>query len=437
MKARSPRAALAAVVAEGFLGRLAFGMLSFAFPLYARSLGLSLTEIGVLVSLRSIVVLPLKPGAGWLADAIGIRAVYLLALLVRTISAVWMLIAGDFLSLAGVRLLHGVSAAGRDVGSLGVVVRDAEAQVGTAYSWYATAKHLGSVAGAGLAGLIIAASGQTFTPLWLTILVLSILPLVAAWFGLREAPAAVTSERGAEAPAEPTDVGDTARGGLAETAALLREIAGPATVGMLVAASAYMVHGIFPVLATEYAGLSAAQAGWIYTLSAVVFLVAGPLFGWLSDRYGRVVGLAARSAANIGSSLLYLVSPTFPGILAARAVDDAGKAAFKPAWASAIAEVAKADERRRGRRIGALDTAETAGEVIGPALAGFLWQTGGIVALFGARILIAIMAELTAMKVFGEARHHLRPSPRLTALSYLAPPALALAGVAAWLGAVM
>ncbi len=59
MKARNPRAALAAIIAEGFLGRLAFGMLSFAFPLYARDVGLSLAAIGVLVSVRSIVVLPL------------------------------------------------------------------------------------------------------------------------------------------------------------------------------------------------------------------------------------------------------------------------------------------------------------------------------------------------------------------------------------------
>lgn len=426
VRARNPRAALLAVIVEGFFGRLAFGMLSFALPLYARSVGLSLAELGMLVSLRSILVLPLKPAAGWLADRIGIRPVYLLGSLARTLAAAWLLVSGDFLSLAGVRALQGASAAGRDVASLGVVARDAGTRVASAYSWYATAKHIGGVAGAALAGVIITASGGSFRTLFLVVIAMSFLPLLAAWIGLRETSEApeTDEEQVAADRADPTQ--DEAQSWAAGSLALARELAGPALVGMLVAASAYMVHGIFPVLATEYAGLSEAQAGLVYTLSAVVFLLTGPTFGWLSDRYGRVFGLAWRSAANIGSSILYMLSPSFAGIALARSVDDSGKAAFRPAWASAIAEVSGADPRQRGRRIGLLDTAATAGEVVGPALAGLLWQSGGIVALFGARIVIAVLAELAAIKVFGELSQHLRPSPTLTRAAYFGPAAVAL-----------
>ena len=67
LRARNPRVAVATVIAEGFLGRLAFGMVSFALPLYAYSLGLSIGEIGLLVSLRTVLVLPLKPVAGSLS----------------------------------------------------------------------------------------------------------------------------------------------------------------------------------------------------------------------------------------------------------------------------------------------------------------------------------------------------------------------------------
>jgi hypothetical protein len=45
---------------------------------------------------------------------------------------------------------------------------------------------------------------------------------------------------------------------MADTISTLWEIAGPASVGMLVATSAYLVHGLFPILATKYAGLSEA-----------------------------------------------------------------------------------------------------------------------------------------------------------------------------------
>ncbi len=207
-----------------------------------------------------------------------------------------------------------------------------------------------------------------------------------------------------------------ARSRMTEFFWLLRELSGPASVGMLIAASAYMVHGFFPILATEYAGLSAAQAGLIYSLSAAVFLVAGPLFGWITDRYGRLIGIALRSAANIGSSLMYVASPTFVGIAAARSVDDTGKAAFRPAWASAITDIAAKDPPRKGRRLGTLDAVQEIGEIAGPALAGILWQTGGVFALFGVRIAIAIVAEISAITVFGELQNY---RPRLRILTWV------------------
>ncbi len=52
------------------------------------------------------------------------------------------------------------------------------------------------------------------------------------------------------------------------------------------------------------------------------------------------------------------------------------------------------------------------GEIAGPALAGILWQTGGVFALFGVRIAIAIVAEISAIIVFGELRNY-RPLLRI------------------------
>src|SRR5918993_3338094 len=93
----------------------------------------------------------------------------------------------------------------------------------------------------------------------------------------------------------------------------MRELVGPASVGMMVATSAYMVHGLFPVLATQYAGLSEAEAGLIYSFSAAFFLVGGPLFGWLIDRYGRIFGIAWRSAATSAHPSCMSLSRTLSG----------------------------------------------------------------------------------------------------------------------------
>jgi MFS family permease len=449
MRARDRRIALATVVTEGFLGRLAFGMVSFAFPLYALSLGLSLAQIGVLISLRAIAELLCKPVAGWLSDRRGIRTVYLFGAFGRVMGAAGLLIAGELVGLMVVRLLLGISGAGRDVASLGVIARDAETRVGTAYGWYSSAKHVGGIAGAGVAGLLLAAGGG-FQPLFVTILVLSVLPMAAAWVGLREVSSAPSGDRidGTPAsrdlaarrrrPAHPPsrgwgvtvviDVVQRPASALSRApsesadritrripaatglAPVFQELSGPALVGLLVATSAQMVHGIFPILATEYAGLSEVQAGLIYSLSAAIFLVAGPACGWLVDRYGRVIGIAWRSAANVGSSLVYLASPSFAGLAAARSIDDSGKAAFRPAWASTISDLAAKDPSRRGQRLGALDASQNIGEALGPALAGFLWQSGGIFALFAIRILIAVAAEVAAIRTFGEFRRSERRS---------------------------
>jgi MFS family permease len=108
---------------------------------------------------------------------------------------------------------------------------------------------------------------------------------------------------------------------------------------------------------------------------------------------------------------MYVASPTFVG-MAARSVDDVGNAAFRPAWASAITEIAAKDPPRKGQRLGTLDAMQEIGEIAGPALAGILWQTGGVFALFGVRIAIAIVAEISAITVFGEL-HNYRPRLRI------------------------
>jgi hypothetical protein len=52
------------------------------------------------------------------------------------------------------------------------------------------------------------------------------------------------------------------------------------------------------------------------------------------------------------------------------------------------------------------------GEIAGSALDGILWQTGGVFVLFGVRIAIAIIAEISAIAVLGGLRNY-RPRLRI------------------------
>src|SRR5437899_11164149 len=100
-----------------------------------------------------------------------------------------------------------------------------------------------------------------------------------------------------------------------------------------------MLNGLFPVLATEYAGLSNAQAGVVYAVPTLVTIFSGPIFGWLSDNASRKQVLMERGDANTFSSIRYVVAPTFAGRGVAKTLDDIGKAAFRPAWGARIAHI--------------------------------------------------------------------------------------------------
>src|SRR5947207_13691224 len=81
---RSTSLALIAIVAEGFLSRLSFGVIGFALPLYAYHLGIKLSEMGILSSINLIVALPLKPAMGVVADRCGLKRSFAAATSLRS-----------------------------------------------------------------------------------------------------------------------------------------------------------------------------------------------------------------------------------------------------------------------------------------------------------------------------------------------------------------
>ncbi len=171
-----------------------------------------------------------------------------------------------------------------------------------------------------------------------------------------------------------------------------------ATVGFLITGSAYLFTALFPVFATEYVGLTPAAVGAIYVLGSLLALT-GPVWGWLADRLSFGLVLSVRSIANVASSIVYLVSPTLAGVAVGKALDDTGKAAFRPAWGAMMAHVASHDRRHRARIMAWLGVGEDAGEVAGPIVAGLVWTAWGIPAVLGIRIGTAVAAEVATAYV--------------------------------------
>lgn len=383
-----PNPSLLVILAEGFLSRLSFGIISFALPLFAyRRLGLNLTETGFLFSLNLIAEQALKPFMGWAADRFGLKRSFTAAVALRSLVALLLAFATAPWQVYAIRVVHGISESLRDPSVNALIAENADRrQLGSSFAWYSTAKGTAGSLGKAAAGLLLALTAEQYNRVFFVAFLLSVLPLFVVARYVRERDLG----DGAEAEAPPGKSGpDGARASVLVLAGF----------GCLTAGTAQMLQSLFPVLAVEYAHLSTAETGVIYLISVVVVLAAGPLFGWLSDNVSRKLVLMVRGVSNTASSLLFLFFPTLAGMAAGNVLDATGKAAFRPAWGALMAHVSAFDRRRRAQTISYLGFGEGLGETFGPILGGLLWQTWGIPVMLGARVVLALAGEVYAVVV--------------------------------------
>jgi MFS family permease len=390
---------LIAIVGEGLLSRLSFGLISFSLPLYARHLGLSLTEVGILAALNSAVAVALKPPLGWAADRFGLKRTYLAAISLRSLVSLSMCFATVPWELFAIRSAHGLSMSLRDPSANALIAEHGgEKSVASAFAWYQTARTVAGSVSKALAGILLTVTAANYSLVFFVAFVLSVLPLLVVGRYVKEHSDSTTVNDSPESSSVLLGRSHQAEG-LAPVTQARPKVLPFVGLGFLIASTAEMLNGLFPVLATEYAGLSKAQAGVIYAVSTLATIFSGPLFGWVSDNISRKLVLSVRALANTLSSVLYVVTPTFGGVAVAKTADDIGKAAFRPAWGALMAEVASFDKRNRARTMSWMSMGEDAGGVLSPILAGFLWGTWGITALMAVRILLALVTELYAYLV--------------------------------------
>jgi MFS family permease len=387
---------LLAIVAEGFLSRLSFGVINVALPLFARrELGMSFTEVGLLISLNTMVAIVCKPGMGALADRFGLKLSLNVAVVLR--SAVTMLLAVATVpwQIFGARSIHGVSIAIRDpvVGAL-IAEHGGKKKLAQSFAWYQTAKSVAGNLGKALAPMLLIATSSNFTLVYLVAFALSALPIIVVARFVSDPPkSSQVSVSGIALQERMERKAANAEGHVPKPA-----IASFVGLGFLVSATANMLSGLFPLIVTEYAGLSDAVLSICYLVGTAAAFT-GPAFGWLSDHVGNKIVLSLRSAANIFSSVLYIVAPGVVGVCVGKALDDMGKAAFKPAWGAMMARLSNMDKKRRAQMFGFMTAGEDAGEITAPVAAGLLVHEWGIPIMLAARIGLAAFTEVYTVAV--------------------------------------
>jgi MFS family permease len=385
--------ALLVIWAEGFLSRLSFGIISFALPIFAyKRLGLSLTQTGFLFSLNLIAEQLFKPLMGWLADRVGLKRAFTVAIALRSLVALLLAFASSPWQVYSIRFFHGFTESLRDPSVSALIAENAKKKtMASAFAWYSTAKISAGSFGKALGGFLLALTVENYSTVFFVAFGLSLLPLFAVARYLSEPEVEKREVESAVA-----DFGE-------EPEAKQSSLFPVAVLGFLIASTAMMINNLFPLLATEYGKLTVAETGLIFAIAPIVTIFSGPLFGWLSDNVSRKLVLMVRGVANTLSSAMFFFFPTFAGLTAGSVVDAMGKAAFRPAWGALMAQASSFDRRRRARTMSYLSLGEGLGETLGPLLGGFLWSAWGIGALLGVRVALALIGEIYALTIVGSA----------------------------------
>lgn len=129
-----------------------------------------------------------------------------------------------------------------------------------------------------------------------------------------------------------------------------------------------LVMPLLPRFAAHY-GFDDLQIGLLLAAFPMCQLVAGPILGRLSDRYGRRPVLAVSQFGTALSFLILGLSHNFWIMLLARVIDGISGGNFLVAQAY-IADVTRPEERARG--LGLIGAAFGVGFVLGPLLGGLM-----------------------------------------------------------------
>lgn len=175
-----------------------------------------------------------------------------------------------------------------------------------------------------------------------------------------------------------------------------------ALLGAALTAPAYMVTGEFFTILAVKLEVTSGALGWIKIISeTLVPLLFGPFFGWLADRIGAGRVIALRSLANLLTSVLFWIVPWFAGTALlgtmmglARAIDEVGKAAFKPTWGAIAAKVSSFNLSARGKTMGILEGGVDASDLAFPVIAGMMLQYLSLGPLMLLRGILALLAEV-------------------------------------------
>ncbi len=358
------REVLGIVFTTILLDFIGFSVLIPVLPIYAKRLGATSVEVGLILSLYAAAQLVFLPAWGWLSDRVGRRPV-LLSSLFGTVMSFLLLAVSDSLGMIYLaRVLAGIFAA--SIGTAQAVVTDVtpEQQRAHGMGLIGAAFGLGFVIGPALGGALAAWSEHA--PFY-AIALLAALNLGIAWVRLPE------SRAPAEGPWRWNGLGRS----FVPTPLRLLGAVHERRLGLYLYLFFHLftafsaLESMFTVYVFQRFGMDAAGAGKIFTVIGIfIALTQGVLIRRMAPRFGEralVVGgllLLAGGLAAIPLAArpgwLYLIGPLIA----------IGNGLAFPSFTSLFSQAAEAG--RAGELLGQSQSMATTGRIAGPLWAGWV-----------------------------------------------------------------
>lgn len=378
-----------------FIDLIGFGVVIPLLPFYGLHFGASPAQVTGMMACYSLAQLFSSPLLGRLSDKVGRRPVLLISLVASVASYLWLGFANALWMLYGARLLSGAGAgniAAAQAYITDVTTPETRAKgmgiIGAAFG-------LGFTVGPALGGLV---AGSAPDPAALArpafvAAALSALAFAVAFIVLKESlPAAAR-----RAPAQPGRW-QVAQDVLARPA--LRRL----ILLLFVNVTAFAgMETTFALWAHSAFGWGPREVGYNFLFVGLVLVaVQGFLIGPLTRRLGEA-RLVLGGAGLIALGLLGLpFALTLPRLLCVNVLLAFGMGVFNPAITSLISQTAGIDER--GGVLGVAQSASSLSRILGPLVAGLLFEGYGRDAPYYAGAAVMVLVVALALRLPRRAR---------------------------------
>lgn len=364
------------IMASLGMGRFALGML---LPSMSASLPLSYAEMGFISTGNFVGYLLSVLGIGPLERRFGARAMISSGLLLVAVSMMLVAFAQSFAQVLVLYFLTGLGSGCANVLMLGLVPHwFARARRGRAAGLIVSGSGFGIIFG----GLMVpwinqAAGAEGWRASWVMLATASLIIAVLAMILVRNRPAdkglSPLAAGGDNAPPSPSHRPPEEPEPLAagQKARLLLHLGGI----YMAFGYTYAIYATFVVttLVQEY-GLPEANAGVYWAWIGFFSLFSGPLFGTLSDRWGRPAALMLVFTVHAGSYLLIALSSGIWGVYLSVLLFGIGAWAVPGIMAAAAGDYM--GPKHAAAAFGIITFVFGIGQIAGPAVAGVLaeWQ---------------------------------------------------------------